>query len=971
MEVRITETNPKNEIKEETAVSGKRTKTESVNSEKKSGKAPKKTGKKKKQDKEEKKAARKKRRKITRRTILVILAALIIAFAVFAGVKLLPNNQEAKTTMNEVLTDMDDSSFVRAGNTSVYASDGTVIAQVGNEKYYYADITDISDYITNGYIAREDREFTLHNGISIRAIARAAVAYVANRGEITQGGSTITQQLVKNSLLTQEQTFSRKITEILLALEIEKTYNKAEIMEYYCNYNYYGNGCYGVEGASQYYFGKSASKVTLAEAATLVATSNAPSVCNPVSDYDLTMERKNEVLADMLECEYITQEEYDQAVAEEPVIVQKTQNKEWDNYFATYAIYCASLKLMENDGFEFVYTFSSQEEQDAYEEAYSTAYNQAYEEVYTGGYEIYTSLDPEIQQTLQQCVDEGMTEFTEKGEDGIYEMQAAAVCIDNETQMVVAIVGGREEEGEYNRGFQAERQPGSSIKPILDYGPALNEGMVTAGTVLTDQETTVDDYTPKNSSGSYRGNVTVREALVRSINTIALQLFDMTGQETAMSYLEQMQFTSLTYADMSAPAVSIGGFTDGVTVADMARAYATLANGGQYSENDCILSMTDYMGDTVYTASEETLEVYLEDTAFILTDILQGTFEESYGLADGTDTQGQHYAGKTGTTNNNYDAWFCGYSAYYTTTVWIGYDYPDDLGFYGAEYPLDIWSSFMDILHEDLEPQEFLPTDTVVLTNSSGDTMEVDYDTDIYESRPSGYDYVSAALEERALEAQKQIEEEALEAAAEEAVAAFEAYQITDVATAQGFQSLYQETYDAVDAVRDTGVRSDLMERLEYKKNLLDGEVAQSWQEVIDEEAEQQQSETDRTNELAAQESLELAAETLKESRISLVESYIEALEACSYYTEHVKNLVTYGRKALAKCSDYSEYEELSERFEEAAEEAQALPKYSETDSDDIPDPDSVGGSNTGNSSSSSSSSSGSSRSSSGSSENE
>ncbi len=535
--------------------------------------------------------------------------------------------------------------------------------------------------------------------------------------------------------------------------------------------------------------------------------------------------------------------------------------------------------------------------------------------------------------------------------------------------MVVEIDGGTEEEGEYNRGFQAERQPGSSIKPILDYGPALNEGMVTAGTVLTDQETTVDGYTPKNSSGSYRGNVTVREGLVRSINTIALQLFDMTGQETAMSYLEQMRFTSLTYADMSAPAVSIGGFTDGVTVADMARAYATLANGGQYSENDCILSMTDYMGDTVYTASEETLEVYLEDTAFILTDILQGTFEESYGLADGTDTQGQHYAGKTGTTNNNYDAWFCGYSAYYTTAVWIGYDYPEDLGFYGAEYPLDIWSSFMDSMHEGLEPAEFLPTETVLLQNSAGDTREVDYDTDIYESRPSGYDYVSVELEERAAEAAAKREEEALEEAAEEAVAAFEAYQITDTGTAQGFQSLYQETYDAVDVVKDADVRSALMERLEYKKNLLEGEVAESWQQVIDEEAEQQQSETNRTNETAAQESLELAAETLKEKRISLVESYIEALEACNYYTEHVKNLVTYGRQALAKCTEYSEYEDLSERFGEAAQEALALPKYSsDTSSDNIPDPDSAGGDNTGNSSGSSSGSSGSSSGSSGSS---
>jgi len=877
-----------------------------------------------------------------RRIIAAVIAAAAAVCVIIGAVRFVPLYRAAKTDVYEVLTGMDDSSFVRAGNTVVYASDGSVIAEVGNEQYTYVPITEISDYITDGYIAREDQSFPTHNGINLKAIIRAAAAYVVNRGEITQGGSTITQQLVKNSLLTQSQTFERKLAEIMLSLQIEQTYNKAQIMEYYCNYNYFGNGCYGVEGASQYYFGKSADDVTLAEAATLVATSNAPSVCNPVADYDAAMEKKDAVLADMLDCGYITQEEYDAAVQEQPVIVQETQNTELNTWMETYAVYCAALKLMENDGFGFQYTFSSQEEEDAYEESYSAAYNEAYESVITGGYAVYTSLDPDIQEELQQSVDETLVDFTDRDEDGNYEMQAAAVCIDNDTQMVVAVVGGRDEEGEYNRGYQAERQPGSSIKPILDYGPAVNEGQVTPGTVLTDQETTVDGYTPKNSSGSHIGSVTVRDALVRSINTIALQLFDMTGQETAMSYLDKLHFTSLTYTDMTSPAVSIGGFTDGVTVADMARAYATLANSGQYTENDCILSMEDYMGDTVYEASADTEEVYMEDTAFILTDILQGTFEESYGLAAGTDTQGQHYAGKTGTTNNNYDAWFCGYSAYYTTAVWIGYDYPADLGFYGAEYPLDIWSTFMDALHADLEPAEFAVPDTISLVSSSGKTRAVDYDTDIYASRPSGYDYYSTGLEQRAKEAQEARDEAAREEAAEAAVSAFEEYQITDTETAQGFESVYQAAYDAADAVQDAEIRASLLERLAYKKSLLDGEVAQTWQAVIDEEAAQAQTEQDLANELAAQESLELAAEALKEKRVSLVESYIDALKSCSYYTEHVGNLISYGEEALEKCAEYEEYASLSSRFSAAVSAAEALPEYDDSETDDIPEPDEV-----------------------------
>ncbi|MCC8029172.1 MAG: transglycosylase domain-containing protein [Lachnospiraceae bacterium] len=911
-------------------------------------------------DTDKKRAPRKRRRRIAG-----VIAAAAAVCIIIGLVRFVPLYREVRTDVYNVLTGMDDSSFVRAGNTVILASDDSVIAEVGNEQYTYISITDISDYITNGYIAREDQSFPTHNGISIRAIARAAAAYVRNRGTITQGGSTITQQLVKNSLLTQEQTFERKLTEIVLALQIEKTYNKAQIMEYYCNYNYYGNGCYGVEGASQYYFGKSASDVTLAEAATLVATSNAPSACNPVADYDATMEKKNLALDDMLECGYITQEEHDAAVQENPVIVQETQNTELNTWMVTYTVYCAALKLMENDGFAFQYTFSSQEEYDAYEASYSAAYTEAYESVITGGYTISTSLDPEIQEQLQLSVDETLADFTDREEDGTYEMQAAAVCIDNETQMVVAIVGGRDEEGEYNRGFQAERQPGSSIKPILDYGPAINEGYVTPGTVLTDQETTVNGYTPKNSSGTHIGSVTVRDALVRSINTIALQLFDMTGQETAMSYLEQLEFSSLTYADMTAMAVSIGGFTNGVTVADMARAYAVIANGGQYTDNDCILSMEDYMGDTVYTASSETEEVYLEDTAFILTDILEGNFEESFGMAADIDTQGQYYAGKTGTTNNNYDAWFCGYSAYYTTAVWIGNDYPADLDFYGAEYPLDVWSMFMNALHEGLEPVEFSVPETISLVSSSGQTRDVDYDTDIYNSRPSGYDYYSTGLLERALEAQAAREEAAREEAAGAAVCAFEEYQITDAETAQGYAGVYQEACDAADVVQDAAIRSSLLERIEYKKNLLDGEVLQTWQAVIDEEEEQEQTELALANELAAQESLELAAETLKTERISLAEQYIDALNACTYYTEHIENLITYGQQALEKCAEYEEYESLSSHFADAASAARSLPEYDSSGSDNIPDPDDVSSGSGSSSASGSSSSSGSSGSSS------
>lgn len=876
---------------------------------------------------------RKAKKRKSRRIVFLVLLALLIAFAVAAYAVLFPVYQRTKDAVYEILSNMTSADFIREGNTLIYDSDGILIGEYGYEEYEYVTIDQISDYITYGYIAREDKNFTTHPGIDIMAIARAGIAYIANGGEITQGGSTITQQLVKNSLLTQEQTFTRKITEIFLALEVEKNYTKADIMELYCNSCYYGNSCYGVEAAARYYFGKSASTVTLAEAAIIVATSNSPNNYNPVANYELSMERKNLVLADMLEEGYITQEEYEAACAEEPEILQQTTEVEQETDLVTYATHCAALKMMENDGFEFQYVFTTQEEQEAYEESYSAAYNDALEEIRTGGYEIYTSFDLTIQKELQDQIDDGLSGFTETSDSGIYSRQAAAVCIDNETQMVVAIVGGRSGSGEYNRGYQATRQPGSAIKPILDYGPALDNGTIYPGLNMIDEETTVNGYTPKNSGGSYRGSVTVREALVRSINTIALQIFDNSGGFDNLSYLEQMRFSSLSYADSTATAISIGGFTNGVTVSDMAKAYATIANGGDYSYNDCIVSIQTYTGEVIYQASDSIVNVYSEDTAFMLSDMMNGLFEERYGSGYGLSSSEQVYAGKTGTTDNNYDAWFCGFSAYYTTAIWIGYDYPAELGFYGSDYPLEIWVSFMDIIHEGLTPTVFDCPDTIKLVNSSGDIIDANYTG--YDSRPSGYDYTSGLIiqeQERILQEQ---EADAILEAAEAAVAEFEAYQITNTTEARNLDTAYSNAYAAVDLVADTDTRAALLERLSYKYSLLNGEVIETWLEAIAAEEEAEQDRLDAENAIQAQKSLEQASEAIKTARIDLVNYYVDILNSCTIYSENVEAVCEYAENALAKCTSYSEYSSLRQSVTTAINWARALPEEDESDDTD------------------------------------
>lgn len=867
---------------------------------------------------------RREKRRRKRHLIWLCVLVSVVIVCVFAYRAIKPIYVDTSNVVYDILSNMTSADFIREGDTIIYAADGEVIGEYGNEKYEYVPLADISDYITNGYIAKEDKNFKIHKGIDPVAILRAGLSYVKNKGVITQGGSTITQQLIKNSLLSQERTFSRKITEIFLALEIEKDYSKTDIMEFYCNSNYYGNGCYGVEAAAQYYFGKSAKEVTLAEAAIIVATSNSPNNYNPVVNYDLAMEKKDVVLNRMLEEGYITEEELQEASAERPEIVQQVSNVENNNYLVSYAAHCAALKLMGNSGFTFQYLFESPDAEEEYAELYDTAYDEAMESIRSGGYQIYTSFDLSIQDELQNQIDNGLSGFSDVSESGIYELQGAGVCIDNESQMVVAIVGGRSGSGEFNRGYQATRQPGSSIKPLLVYGPAFDLGVAYPGLTMVDEETTIDGYTPRNAGDSYRGLVTVREALVRSINTIALQTFDEAGGLSNLDYLAQMQFSSLAYADTTALAVSIGGFTNGVTVCDMARGYATIANGGSYSYNDCIVSIKTYTDESVYESSDAEKFIYNADTAFMLTDVMNGLFEEEYGSAYRASKSGQYYAGKTGTTNNNKDAWFCGFSSYYTTAIWVGYDYPDELGFSGGDYPQDIWVSFMDAIHSNLEPELFDIPSTIKLVNDSGDLMDASYNG--YHSRPEGYDYTSEMIYKEQKSTWQEKTEKQYEEAAESAVRDFEAYVITNTSEAENLDAAYQAAYSAVSQVTDSTLRSELMTRLSYKYNLLSGEVAEKWIDAKASEEAAEQDRKDAENAIAAQESLEQAINAEKETRIELVNYYVDLLNGYTVYSDAVETICVKAENALALCVSYSEYNSLSLSVRTATSRARSLP---------------------------------------------
>lgn len=867
-------------------------------------------------------------RRKRRNRILLALLAIIIAVCAFLYIKIHPLYVEAQSQMYDILSEMNYGTFKRASNTTVYDKDGNLIGKVGYENYEYVDISKISEYIQKGYIDVEDQRFETHHGVDWIGTLRAALMYIKNRGRITQGGSTITQQVVKNNVLTQQKTFSRKVLEIMLALEIEKKFNKAEIMEFYCNSNYYGNGCYGVQGAAKYYFGKDAKSVDIAEAAMLVGISNRPSAYDPVAHYDACMKKKNSVLKKMYDAGTITKDEYTAAVAEQPAIVQQSSSVGSQNYMTTYAVHCATLKLMAYDGFQFQYTFDSKDTYDAYEASYKKAYDTAYNAIESGGYEIDTSLDQNAQSELEDSINEVLAGETDLQDDGRYDMQSAAVCIDNSTGLVVAAVGGRGGTDSYNRVFQANRPAGSSIKPLLVYGPGLNEGVVTPATVMTDQPIDINGYSPSNADGQYIGDVTVREALARSINTIAVQLFNQVGDTTALSYLGKLNFSTLSYADNYDTAAALGSLTNGVTVEDMTRGYATIENQGQMRDNTCIQKLVSEKNGTIYSYDKDSAtKVYTKDTAYMLTSMMEGTFREDYGTAHAYEDDSQIYAGKTGTTNDNHDAWFGGFSTYYTTVVWTGCDTPkSNENLVGNGYPLAIWSSFMSKLHSGLTKTDFTMPDTILLQDSSGNQKTQDSSDDYWATRPDGWDYVSKELEQTVEEKQRQIRVEQEKEAAESAVSDFESFQITSVDDAEALDSKYQSVLSTISAIEDASEQSTYQERAAYKYQLLSGDVADKWESVIEEQAKEQQAKTDSDNAAAAQSSASEAESEVKSLRISAVQSYIDALNSIEVYISSVETLYTNGKAALENCSDYSEYSTLSSELTDAYNSAKSKP---------------------------------------------
>lgn len=632
--------------------------------------------------------------------MLLVVAAVAYYYAGGYAAKVSAMKTEAVSMVSHSSKD----TFRKSQTSIAYDINGKTLSVLKGEKdVYYIEYEDIPIYVKQAIISTEDKRFYKHNGIDYRGIMRAAVAMIQD-GEVTQGGSTITQQLARTVFLSNERTWERKIEEMYIAVELEKKYSKEEILEFYLNNVYFANGYYGIEAAAQGYFGTDVSHLSLSQMIYLCAIPNNPTLYNPLIHADKTQARRDRILKSMLEDQVISESSYQTAVAEQIKTTEPEEIK--NNYAETYTYYCATRALMELEGFEFQTVFSDDEEKTAYDREYQSLYDACNKKLFTGGYRIYTSLDLDAQSQLQASVDEVLAGFGEKSDEGIYELQGAAVCIDNTTGMVRAIIGGRSQDDvegyTLNRAFQSFRQPGSAIKPLIVYTPALERGYTPDTTVV--DEPIADG--PVNGDGTYSGAMSLRQAVARSKNTIAWKIFEELTPEVGISYLEAMGFSNLDANDKRLPA-SIGGFTNGVSPLEMAKGYATIKNDGGYRNPTCIMKITDADGEVIYQADQTASVIYKENACRQMTDMLQTVITS--GTGRGYSLGMMPCAGKTGTTNDNKDGWFVGYTPYYTTSVWVGYDIPKEVpGLGGGTYPGKIWHSFMSWLHEGLEPLDFI-----------------------------------------------------------------------------------------------------------------------------------------------------------------------------------------------------------------------------------------------------------------------
>ena len=650
-------------------------------------------------------------------TILLSLLIVFVLTIIIVGVCILVYtisfvNGDVAIDLNSYKNSQDQTSIVYALKKQDDFESAYEIARLhGEENRIWVDLEEIPEDVQNAFICLEDKRFYNHPGVDwIRTFK--AVLTLGKSG----GGSTLTQQLIKNLTEENQATVARKFNEILYALNLEKNFDKSEILEAYLNTIPLGSGCYGVQTAAQKYFGKDVTMINAAEAATIASITKAPTKYNPLLNPDNSKARKELCLEMMRDQHKLSKDEYNDALAYELILtnsdkyvpsekVAKTvkQDTKINNYYVDFVIDSVIKDLKEQYG----YTQS-----------------EAYRMVYYGGLKIYTAIDENVQEAAEKIY-ENRTGFpeekdrTETGENGTKRKVQSAVTIMDYNGRVVAMVGGAGKKTinrGLNRATDAIRSPGSSIKPLAVYGPAIDLGIANYGTSIPDFAIIVNgERWPQNFSGSYGSEdsmVPLWYAVSQSLNTCSAQMLKKVGIEKSFDYVTNHFHLSTLIedgenTDKNFSSLAVGGMSRGVTTLEMCAAYCTFGNGGKYFKPYSYYKVTDFAGKSVYLENSATPEqVISEDTAVVMNKVLQNVVLNGTGRGKGVENQTTYL--KTGTTSDTKDKWACGGTPYYCASVWFGYDKQEEIKGIGSSNPaVNIWSLVMNEVHKGLEKKDF------------------------------------------------------------------------------------------------------------------------------------------------------------------------------------------------------------------------------------------------------------------------
>jgi penicillin-binding protein 1A len=573
--------------------------------------------------------------------------------------------------------------------TRVYSDSNELLAEFFVENRTPVQLTEVPDVLLKALIATEDKRFYSHSGLDYRGIARAFVRNV-QAGKVLEGGSTLTQQLAKVLFLTPERSYLRKIKEMALALKIEQRYTKQEILTLYLNQIYFGSGAYGIEAASQAYFGKQAKDLDIAECALLAGLPRSPKHYSPFRSRDNALARRKHVLNRLVITGVIAPAQAEAAM-QAPLPAQPNIQHRGPAP-APYFVEYIRQKVEERFGSSILYS---------------------------GGLNIYTSINMVLQAYAERSLLSGLEQLDVKlahKHKGQQPLQAAIVALDPSTGHIVAMVGGRDfSKSQFNRAWQALRQPGSAFKPVV-YAAAMDRGYGAAD-LLSDTPMTIKidnkkTWTPENFTRTYQGEVTLRRALAQSLNVPTVRLLAKIGMDETIRFARSLGIRSALR-----PVLPLALGSSDVTLLELTAAYSVFANYGVRLDPVAIRLITDSSGRTLYANDGMPVQAVKPETAYLITNLLKGVIDRGTGWK--AREIGRPVAGKTGTTNDYRDAWFIGYTPNLVAGVWVGYDDQRSLGpkATGSRAALPIWLDFMKSAHQGQEPLDFGAPESIIYRN--------------------------------------------------------------------------------------------------------------------------------------------------------------------------------------------------------------------------------------------------------------